>query len=783
MLRRNHFQAASVSASVLALVLGGCGGSDASSPNAAPASVEVTTSVVDGRISNALVCLDRNSNGACDSDEPQGRTDGNGKVTLTIPAADAGKYPIVARVGTDAIDADHGPVGVAFTLSAPADQSAVVSPLTTLVQLAVASTGATSADAAASLQSTTGLSVSPFADYTQSNDTSGGSLKAATLARIVVLTAQQQASAVAAAVGTTAADGTTITQSALDRTVSTQLLSLLPAMVSAAADPGVLSASGTALETKLVAAVQSIVAGSGLTPASAAVAVAAANPQADPATAPAAGIQLNALNYTDSANYYVRLLTFSLAQNTPDATGRTRFVDRRLRSSAGVLAKWGTGSDPWRNADLHWSGSAWVACGLNFESWSTARDAQGRSQYDYCGGLETGGSVRSTIDISGRKMSDVYAELRAAGNTNITIQETSAFGSATFPSGAKIFYHSNVPVTQAIAYYPAGASNPPGTSNVVTQYSAAVAAGGIAAAQAANAACNSSETNTAGSNSTTLESLIASKPGTPCVFAQGSFTYGGATYTSDTPNEWWSNSTVSLGKLGSAPVNSGPAPGYYTTNTLLRVAFAGSGDHAVTYYACKERFNNGSVRNCTQIGTGTYAIATLGDARVLTFANLPAQAAGLTYNRVFVERGGAVYFGYQNKPTPTQSARFNTTASNALLTQLGVPAEDPSLPLALTAASYQGTWDARDVNEQSATAGTTIFVNGNGSVFCQDRPSGASHACTLTVDDPASGHFTVTATSGSTASGTFDFLAGTASGTYRDPTSNPADGSFVAYRR
>jgi hypothetical protein len=35
----------------------------------------------------------------------------------------------------------------------------------------------------------------------------------------------------------------------------------------------------------------------------------------------------------------------------------------------------------------------------------------------------------------------------------------------------------------------------------------------------------------------------------------------------------------------------------------------------------------------------------------------------------------------------------------------------------------------------------------------------------------------------STASGTFDFQAGTASGTFHDPTVTPTDGNFIAGRR
>ncbi|MGS0758199.1 hypothetical protein ACVBEH_27995, partial [Roseateles sp. GG27B] len=82
----------------------------------------LTISVIDGAIKGALVCLDANGNGACDAGETQGSTVADGTVTLTMAAADAGKYNVLALVGTDAVDADHGPVTTAYSLRAPADQ-------------------------------------------------------------------------------------------------------------------------------------------------------------------------------------------------------------------------------------------------------------------------------------------------------------------------------------------------------------------------------------------------------------------------------------------------------------------------------------------------------------------------------------------------------------------------------------------------------------------------------------------------------------------------------------
>ena len=787
--RHHRLQATALACSSLALInLAGCGGGSGGSSTATQppgTTTDLATTVIDGAIGNALVCLDANANGICDPGETQGRTDATGKVTLAVPNADVGKYTLVAMVGTDAVDADHGPVTAAFTLAAPADQTAVISPLTTLVQQMAARSGVRSTEAANTIAATAGLSASPLADYTQAPSPADGSTDPAALARLLVLTAQKQAAAVSAALGTKAVDGTTIAQADLDRAVAQQLLAMLPELATAVADPAVAAASPAAREAALGDAATTLVAGSGLDGASAAILVAAAKPAAaDVSTAtPGAFIQFAEMNYVDAANYYLRLFSGSAAQNTPDASGVSRFIDRRMRASAGHLATWGLGGDPRRNADLAWTGSDWTACAPNFENQSSARDASGNSRYDYCGGLQTGITSRTSVDVSGQTLASVYASATAAGYKNLVIADPSALGDAVFPSGSKVYFQSSTVLTRAYAYLPAGANNPAGFSNVVSQYSAAVSAGGDASAQPAGAQCNSSETAGRGSPTKTLEAMMAAASGTPCNYGPGSFSYGGVTYSSGTPQAWWGNSTLSLGKVGNVTLNSGStAPGYYSGNTLLRVAFQGSGSNRVTYYACQEQFINGSTRNCTVAGSGSYKIETLGDARVLSFSNAPAAAAPLNYDTVFVERGGNVYYGYRSKPSTAPSVRFNDTGTKALLAQLGLPAVDPDVPLALSAGSYQGIWDLRDAAETRTDSGTTVFLQADGSSRCQERPSGTSYACTLTIDDPATGAFTLT-DSVSSASGHFDFMAGTAAGTYHDPTSTPVDGSFVGYRR
>ena len=128
----------------------------------------------------------------------------------------------------------------------------------------------------------------------------------------------------------------------------------------------------------------------------------------------------------------------------------------------------------------------------------------------------------------------------------------------------------------------------------------------------------------------------------------------------------------------------------------------------------------------------------------------------------------------------SSTARLNATAGNALLTQLGLSAIDPGVPLALTAASYQGVWDVRD--SAGTSSPTVLFVNANGTSSCQEYRTLVNSACTVTVTNPATGAFTVTSATGS-ARGTFNFLTGTLTGTYTDSSPPASSGTLVGQRR
>ena len=518
----------------------------------------------------------------------------------------------------------------------------------------------------------------------------------------------------------------------------------------------------------------------GLTPASVATLVAVNNQNETPvaAAAPAAPVataSLRALTFTSVSNWFVRGITSSVEQNTPDAANNVRYTERRSSRTASVFANWNTGSTPARQSDLHFTGSAWANCGLNGESVSSVRDAAGNSTYDFCNKFETGKSNRATFDVSGKTMASVITDARAAGYTNLSIGNNSAaaltaeLGTNPFPPGSQISYQASTSLTNAPAYYP-------GIGNRVFESHPTVAAGRTD--PAVNAPCVSG--TPAATEAATLEGLIAVSTGTPCV---------NATNTATGPrNEGWGATSLSLGAVGSASTG-GAQPNFYTTNTLFRVAFGAA--NSARYYSCQQRASDGSTRNCNLVGTGTYSIATLGDARVMSFAGLPLEAAALTFNRVFVERGGKVYFGYQNKSGVFNTARLNLTGGNELLTKLGIGSVDPEVPMALMEASYAGDWQINDSTFPLESTLIRIFSNATSSCTDTDATNPAApvvsapYACVVTFTNVANGNFTLTDPRAATfsANGTFNFLGGAATGSYSDAGGTTSAGTFAGARR
>ena len=161
-----------IALSVLVGALTACGeGGDTANSGSAGG---ISGRVADGYLKGATVCLDKNLNGQCESDEPQATTGEGGKYTLTgISQADLNKYPIVADVPATAIDEDTGQqVGKPYILSAPPGKPEFVSPVTTLIAAKVmANPTVTLKQVELEVKNQLGGNLDPYADYVEKEKT------------------------------------------------------------------------------------------------------------------------------------------------------------------------------------------------------------------------------------------------------------------------------------------------------------------------------------------------------------------------------------------------------------------------------------------------------------------------------------------------------------------------------------------------------------------------------------------------------------------------------------
>ncbi len=810
-------------AMALAVGLSACGGGgDGSSTTSVP------VTVIDGPLQNAMVCLDKNLNGVCDQGEPSAITDARGVAILAVANAEVGKFPLVAIVTPQSIDADTGPVPMAYVLKAPADASAVVSPLSTLVQTQVETFGNTTAQAAASIAATTGLSASQLsADYTK--DSSAAGTAAYTIAQAVVLATQKQFSNGLLAVGTSAIDGSSIAQKDLNAAVQATVAQMLPAIASSALSSTAVSTAAN--PTARLAALQNVIDSTfiaengGITsPAGARVVVGVNNTAKNQVTSGApsytavATASLSNLNFTDASHWSARISQKTLSEATLDNTNTYKYRFGHYRNDGAGPTSWGgQGSTPQRGADLHWNGSAWVGCAVNFQNRQTAPDNNGVASYNFCDGLETGtvnakAPTSAVFDVGTQSMASVYNNnILAANFSNITIgngtvaSANALLGSATFPVGSKLTYLTDVATAYAPAYFPS--SGNPGNDNTVVLSSTADGAGGDFTSGTTQTACLSSTASNAPAGS--LEVLVARNTGTPCKFVDASVTgMNNVTLRSSdsgqqTRNENWGFTTLNLGTIGTAavPGSASAARIYYTGNTRLRVAFAAN--NVAKFYACQQRYD-GSTRNCNLLSSGSYSITNLGDgSRTLTFTGTPAIAATLGWSRVFIERNSLVYYGYQNLPATYVSARFNKTAMDALFTQLGLstvsyfnglnggfdPASTINLNALAYAGTYMGTSNATGFQPGSfqVTVGTDGSVQCTGtSVYRAPATSGTAFTCSVVVTPQGTfgttADISITTNNSTTATGTLDYYTGVITNGNWSTTSPSISGTFTGSR-
>lgn len=237
-----HFTLGLITAAVLALTACGGGGGGTTGTGATPVAMSaVTTTVMDGLIENALVCVDSNNNGMCETTETQGHTDVNGKVTITIPTADLATAKLVAVVGTNATDTDTGLVKTPYTLQTPAGKHDVISPLTTMVQTKIdadhaAGTTTSTEDADKYVIGQLGLDdtkVSAFDDFVAKRGESLEHKKAGERAHVLVVSTQNSIKSASTstanntAIGTVTTGGTESNSHATETHIENELLKKL----------------------------------------------------------------------------------------------------------------------------------------------------------------------------------------------------------------------------------------------------------------------------------------------------------------------------------------------------------------------------------------------------------------------------------------------------------------------------------------------------------------------------------------------------------------------------
>jgi len=126
-------QALAVLFIISAGIMAGCG--SGGSGSAAGTTTTISGKVADGYLAGAEVFLDKNGNYRCDDSEPRTTTDGNGGYSMTVSAADAAMYPMVARAMAGVtIDRDtNSAVTNSYVLCAPAGAAGFISPMSTLI--------------------------------------------------------------------------------------------------------------------------------------------------------------------------------------------------------------------------------------------------------------------------------------------------------------------------------------------------------------------------------------------------------------------------------------------------------------------------------------------------------------------------------------------------------------------------------------------------------------------------------------------------------------------------
>lgn len=425
---RNGFRALIWTALVATATLAACGGGGGGDSTIPPPTTTVTLSgiVADGPISGATACYDLDDDGVCNATaEPTSAPTGaDGRFTLTVQAADAGRHGILVAIPASAIDADTGlAFGVAFMLKAPpvgapgaGNATLFVSPLTTLVVDQAAAAASTVADAIAAVQAQLGLAASPLADFIAAGDT-----PAARAARVVNQVAIEVAKL---------ANAAAVPAEQANALVASATLGNLPSL-------GALASGGTGTPAQIAAAAAAATLAERNLSASTVVAQARiASQAAAPLVAGVPGgpfVSVRDFTYASASSYSYRL--FAGDDRQVDAQGAFAAHEIRQTLVNGV-------AQPFNRNQVYWTGSTWSVCSREWQVVATyAQTASAPQRSVYCGASKSDTRVVSE-SIDGRAMADVVAQIRAfplPDNTGLPTDwgpDPALLGTAVFPTGS-----------------------------------------------------------------------------------------------------------------------------------------------------------------------------------------------------------------------------------------------------------------------------------------------------------------------------------------------------------
>ncbi|CAN5771190.1 hypothetical protein BH11PSE12_BH11PSE12_24250 [soil metagenome] len=635
--------------SATTFVLAACGGGSSSVDTPlppAPVPTSIGTVINDGLIKGAIACLDMNLNGKCDTGEPTSdKSDINGKATITVPAAiDASKFPVVVEVPADAVDADNpnGTVGTAYTLSAPAGKAGYISPLTTMVQTYLAQNGGSADAAADAIKAQLKLVGSPLDNIVGKTDVDA--IKAADAGRVLVKIKQAHLDDVKELLK----DDPTLNKEQVDALLNKRLLELLSVLQEKLS-------SGKLSTADIAAAVAEIKVLTHIDKDSLKDALdddkKHAKDTLDAVALPTAGATVRWFSYVNSTaniSYFLRQFLVTDADVKDAATtGKYFYGEQRYQMTDNV--KISSGSD-WIRTDVYFTGAEWFSCPADYKNTATNRTAIGESISTYCNSYKIK-TVRTGTDISGQVIKDVITDIRKFPYADPVYGSYKVWGAdpatagldVKFSAGSKLFYYVSTDIDNPLVYSTLA-------SDKVKQ---GAATGALPLAS-------------------NLDTLITSFPGN--LITDG---------TKVTSRNSLGIRTLAIGAApDSITDTTGGTPGLISFQAKRRFSAAFDADGTkVRFYSCKVvlsdavsgRYVVDSSYGCETLSDTTYKIETKADARVLSFTKMPDSLIPLWRNdRLLVERGASVMYGYRTRLDSSRELRLNGVAMDQIRSILNI---------------------------------------------------------------------------------------------------------------